>query len=441
MKVLDFALAAPTAFSKVACTALAACLALAACATPAGTGPGGGTPEGGSGGATNTSSSGGQGGSGGAGGEGGAAAVPVITQVGVHTDAEGFATLNVMCVVRRDQPACCWGSSLTGQLGSGENTASYWATPVAVLGDDAAEIHAGQMFTCGRTHAGHVYCWGDSYSGQLGLGDLGPKWDNVLVPKKLAGIEGAVGLTVGLGSCAWTDAGALFCWGSNQAGQLGLGTTGDAMLTPHQVPGLPKVVSAGTSGGATCALTGEGAVWCWGAGAAPTPSQMSTLGTDNAQLHVADTHRCVLKSGGGVWCWGGPFGQQPKALALPFGPVVQLGLGQHTTCALLEGGAVHCWGKNDAGQLGDGTQVDHMESASAVLVTDDAVRIWSGRASSCAWKKDGSVVCWGYLPMNIEESFAFTPPVSIPDDFACDGATVPPLSYEDGKTVCVFDCP
>lgn len=81
------------------------------------------------------------------------------------------------CAVLRDGSAYCWGNNSRGQLGSGDTQASTTPTPTPVLMQDlppAISVHAGAAATgtCMRVATGAVYCWGDNYYGQLGIGDI-----------------------------------------------------------------------------------------------------------------------------------------------------------------------------------------------------------------------------------------------------------------------------
>ena len=98
----------------------------------------------------------------------------------------------------------------------------------------AVEISAGERHTCARLRSGQVRCWGRNEFGQLGDGSTLDK----STPVAVAGVTDAVEIAAGGGhSCARLSTGELTCWGFNRSGQLGDGTTMDS-ATPVLVKGL-----------------------------------------------------------------------------------------------------------------------------------------------------------------------------------------------------------
>ena len=114
----------------------------------------------------------------------------------------------------------------------------------------AADIAVGTNFACGATQAGHVSCWGNNQYGQLGNGTSG---NGEPYPVRVKGgaqggkwLTGVTQLAAGGDHmCALTDDGSLFCWGSNDRGQLGTDSQQDA-AKPKKVD-LPGVISVARS--------------------------------------------------------------------------------------------------------------------------------------------------------------------------------------------------
>jgi alpha-tubulin suppressor-like RCC1 family protein len=157
----------------------------------------------------------------------------------------------------------CWGRGNNGQIGDGTSVRRLAPVDVSGLTSDVASVAAGGDHTCAVKTDGSAWCWGANANGQIGDGTD----DNAPGPVAVSGLP-SLTTAFALGAdhtCALEDDGSVWCWGRNDRGQLGDGTT-DESSTPVEVSGLPAGVVGVAAGGLhSCAIDGDGGVWCWGA--------------------------------------------------------------------------------------------------------------------------------------------------------------------------------
>jgi alpha-tubulin suppressor-like RCC1 family protein len=309
------------------------------------------------------------------------------------------------CAIAADSTAWCWGENGSGQLGfntgfiTGGSAGQYSrpapsATPGAVVGHlkftqiaaiGATCIAATSLIQspCGQTCAlapdGTAYCWGGPYSGGgsitpavFGAGThfktldvagslANPQICGLDLTSKAVCITSAAGNTpIGGGktftalavgdahACGIADDGITYCWGSNAAGQLGIGT---ADTTTHVAPvavtsSVPFVaIGAGSTG--TCALGSDGQLYCWGESSitqcsqnpSPCTPQPLALAVKFTSFRFAGSQVCGVTTAGTAQCLIGVTAQV-NTYAAP-APVVAVGAGQ-PSCFLLSTGMTYC---------------------------------------------------------------------------------------------------
>jgi hypothetical protein len=284
--------------------------------------------------------------------------------------------------------------------------------------DAIADVAAGGLHQCYLRESGSAFCWGANGDGQVGDGTgITPRTEPVAV----RGLTDAIDIVAGWRhTCALRRDGSVACWGENGNGQLGSGTTTDA-LEPSPVALPEAAVSIGAGEEHTCAVLAGGDLRCWGTRAngqlgdgtsslidvlTPQPA-MTTL--DYRLVVAGDNHSCGVRTDGTVSCWGsrgatgvgigtGLITAPPDAPIAFVSDVVAIDTGpgsvsSGTTCAIASTGELWCWGA--LGGVG---------SPSASLFAVRPIGLARVRAAGagnnavCAVAMDRRLHCWGLMP-------------------------------------------
>jgi alpha-tubulin suppressor-like RCC1 family protein len=314
---------------------------------------------------------------------------------GLDDAAQIYAGEDATCAARRSGEVVCWGANDKVRFGSGREIRRAPA-PIDRL-RSAQSIALSFTRMCAATAAGSVECAPSSEGASVNEAQ-----------------QVALGYSFG---CAVTRSGQVACWGKNNKGQLGDGTT-EARAGAVTATGIrdAALVAAGSdSDGHACAALKSGEIACWGSnddgqlGDGSTqgrPAAVRVVGIKDASMVVAgENYTCALRKSGVVACWGDRRLAMPRdgshadsSLLKPtpvpgLSDVVHIAAKHTHACAVRRSGGVACWGNDDYGRLGSAT--NPMRAPAAVPGIEDAISVAVGSSHSCAARRSGRVVCWG----------------------------------------------
>ncbi len=302
----------------------------------------------------------------------------------------------------------------------------------------------------------------------------------VLQRDSQASVFGAPGIGVkslGLGyasSCAIGADNQIHCWGRNDSGGLGDGTTASSsnpvnMISSGALRGK-QILEMGTGGSHSCALASDYQVYCWGDGTngelgngstagslVPVAIDMSGVlsGKTIRALSVGSASTCVIASDNNAYCWGeGTYGRLGNNDALnndASSPVavftggvlsgktinsISTGVGRHT-CVIASDNNAYCWGENTFGALGNATTVDSNQPVAVdkngALSGKTIIEISAGTQITCAIASDRLAYCWGYgglgkLGNNGTTNYSVPVPVYTSGSSSIDGKLIQSIS-------------
>jgi alpha-tubulin suppressor-like RCC1 family protein len=304
-----------------------------------------------------------------------------------------FAGGATSCAVASTGEAYCWGEGSLGQLGNGATSDS--TTPVAVStagvlsGVTLTAVAVGGAVVCALSGAGNVYCWGHGGEGDLGNGANADS--AVPVPVSLGGVIATELTPLDGGMCVLGTDDRVYCWGYNGEGSVGDGTRVNRN-TPTPVStggslGGRTIVQIASGGYTACAVDSTQAAYCWGnndfgqlgdgtsnlnghGNPLPQPVDLTGVaGHQFASVAVGFRSACALTPAGTAYCWGqnadgelgdGTTNDHPTPAAVDTSDVlngvtlrhIATGGGFHY-CAISVTDVISCWGQGFFGQLGN----------------------------------------------------------------------------------------
>ena len=316
------------------------------------------------------------------------------------TDAANCGTCGVVCAAGE----VCAGGCVTGSV---------------------ADLELGRHMSCARFTSGHVVCWGNNNSGQLGDGS--PEAVEVVrpAPALVAGLSDAVDLVVGYHAsgtadqshaCALRSGGSVVCWGSNRSGEVGV-TPSLGERTPVAVPGITDAVELAAGDQLTCARHADGTVSCWGEQSGgrlgnglitpgtvlPTP--IAGLSGATGLVSTGGWFACAAMAPSDYRCWGSTnaalgtgttTSSSTPVVASALTPFGMTGLrgGQNTMFGIDSTGNARCWGNSRVGLCGP-TDLIQVTAPLQYPAPTGVVRVEAGEDTAMALLDTGEIRCWG----------------------------------------------
>ena len=270
------------------------------------------------------------------------------------------------CGITMAKNLYCWGYNVYGQTGDGTIVDPRLALHRVGAAGVWASVSAGGSHTCGITTAKNLYCWGRDDQGEIGDGTT----NSPHLPLFRVGGAG-VWTRISAGeifTCGMTTAQNLYCWGSNGFGQIGKGSAGAPQLTLHRVgaAGVWTRFSARTQN--VCGITTAKNLYCWGY------NEVGQVGNGESGLFL-NQPTPVRVGGAGVWTGAS--------------------VGGYHSCGITTAKNLYCWGSNGSGQVGIGS----VTAPQLAMRRVGAAGVWSsasaGGVHTCGITTASNLYCWG----------------------------------------------
>jgi len=268
------------------------------------------------------------------------------------------------CAILDNGSAMCWGSAEHGAIGNGtgdpddgswSDSMNAWSPQYVSLpsGRTAESISAAREYTCAILDDDSIACWGDNEYGKIGDGTTVDRWSPVIVD--VDSTFSPTNITTGyVTTCLVMSDLSVFCWGGNGHGEFGNGNNTNSQTpvlsiqpvgasAPTPCPGATYNSNTGSTNVSACIGASPGHY-------VPMPNGIS----------AADSHSCAIDRIGDLYCWGSNsngilgLGFDHNTLPSTYIPskvnfsanrtVESVSLGSSHTCAILDNGSLNCWG-------------------------------------------------------------------------------------------------
>ncbi len=300
-------------------------------------------------------------------------------------------------------------------------------------------IAAGENHSLAISMNGTLWAWGDNSGEQLGDGTIAG-YQPAFFPMNISstnicqgGISNVVAVAGGDEYSVAADNvhGVVWTWGDVGNGELGNGQN-YSTNSPAPIARTSNIVSVAAGSAHTLALRADGAVFAWGSdssgqlgvggltGYTSTNSPVrSLISTETVIVAIAagDEHSVALDTGGNVWTWGnndGALGNGEDSscggsnrVAIPtilttISNVIAIAAGYEHSIALTADKTVWTWGDDNYGELGRTStydpcddDIDPLPGQIPPSILSNVVAIAGGNEFTLAVTSNGQVYAWG----------------------------------------------